>query len=162
MFYEVVEIETEDSEFKLTYSLVRFWRSEEWHDAGKRPDNTESFLSNPVSTGVRIVTDENGWRKRLSDGVFVDPTTLPIDDRTQWERESYTIDVPSRLIEEWEEYWVKYEDEILAGQRAADTADRTVRLKDTTERDPVITRSDVASLRGTKRTGTQRRIVRGR
>ena len=58
---------------------------------------TEEFHIGRQVVGQRIVTDANGWPKRI-DGVFVDPATLdPRQPKPTWAREPFVADLRAEI-----------------------------------------------------------------
>ena len=143
MFYQIVEVST-DKASGHTYVLVHFWRDKADQVKGKPPDRVNDFLMQLRPTGERVVTDGNGWYKRLSDGVFIDPTKLADDDATKWEWETYDRDLPAEVKANIEAYWERAEAKGYPG----DQADPRIKRDDS---DPygVLARPDVGALKDT-------------
>lgn len=103
-FYRIDEIKT-DARVPVSRPHARlivyvsFWLSKADHDAGKLPQWREGFYMDVPPAVTRVVTNPQGHLKRQSDGQFVDPATIKPGDRTKWERETVTCDVPSLVHE---------------------------------------------------------------
>lgn len=95
-YIKVAELAAERESGDL-YLLVNFWATKTRYDNfPTRPDLTEDFVMHLAVTEQRHATDANGWWQRSSDGVFVDPRTVPPDDTTEWVWE--TVQVPRALV----------------------------------------------------------------
>lgn len=119
MRYQVQEVSTED-ETGLTYVLVHFWDTLTAAQRGDPPVLVNDFLMQLQDQGTRIVTNEDGWFKRLSDGVFIDPETLEADDQTEWEREAYRVDAPAVVQANIEAYIVRAAARNYSGDHTGD------------------------------------------
>ena len=132
----------------MTYVRVRFWNDQADHDARPtQPRIVKDFLMQLVSTASRIVTNEDGWYKRLSDGVFIDPSTLEPGDLTVWEKEAVSRPVAEEIEANLEAYYDR-------ATARTETGDRTsVRSNERTQDDPrgILARQDVQDLVGTGR-----------
>ncbi len=144
MIYKIVEVST-DKASGHTYVLVHFWRRKADARANKPPRRVNDFLMQLRPTGVRVVTDANGWFKR-KDGVFIDPETLdPEVPEPEWERENYDRDVPAEIRANIEAYWERAE----AKDFPAEHSDPRIK-RDNSDPHGVLARPDVAALKGAK------------
>ncbi len=142
MLYRIEEVST-DKASGHTFVLISFWRRKADARAKKPPRRVNDFLMQLRPTGVRIVTDGNGWLKR-KDGVFVDPDTLdPEKPPPEWERETYDRDLPAEMKANIEAYWERAE---AKGYPADHSSSRIQR--DDNDPHGVLARPDVAALRG--------------
>lgn len=97
-FVEIQELSADKESHEL-YLLIALWATKIGHDNGNPPLITNDFIMQIRPTETRIVTDANGFWKRASDGVFIDPATLEPGDTTEWEHE--TVQRPrSEIIDE--------------------------------------------------------------
>lgn len=91
------------------YVLIRFWPDKAAHDRSDPAEVTNDFtISGVRPTAMRIVTNAEGWWKRLSDGVFIDPKTIGSFDETEWERESYDVDLPAIIKDAAKAYYGRF------------------------------------------------------
>ena len=142
MFYRIEEVST-DKASGHAFMLVRFWAKKADRTANKPPRRVNDFLMQLRPTGVRIVTDENGWLK-LKDGVFIDPDTLdPEKPQPEWERETFDRDLPAEMKANIEAYWERAE----AKGYPVDHANASIQ-RDESDPHGVLARPDVAALRG--------------
>lgn len=142
MFYRIAEVSTDKATGHL-YALVDFWASKADFDAAKPPVLINDFLMQLRPTGQRIVTNAQGWLKRI-DGVFIDRETLvPGQPEPEWERETIDRDLPAEIRTNIEAYWKRAQ---VRGDSGNKIDSRIVR----DESDPhgVLTRADVKALRG--------------
>lgn len=161
MIYELPEISTATVS-GMTYVLARYWLSKVDRDAGKPPHITEEFQMQLNPTGRRIVTNAQGWWKR-SDGVFVDPATLKLDEpEPEWKRETHTLDVPALIRANVENYWNRVAvPQKLSGNHTTDATKPLFRdgtlvpqrstsliVRDNSDPKQVLERDDVKALRG--------------
>lgn len=135
--YKIVDLQTVQAT-GLLYVLVHFWENQ---NVGE-PDRINDFLMQLRPTGERIVTNVDGWYKRLSDGVFIDPEKLAIDDKTKWERETFDRDLPAEIKSNIEAYWQRAEGK---GYPADHTDSRIER--DDSDPHGVLARADVMALK---------------
>lgn len=143
MIYKIVEIST-DKASGHTYVLVHFWWAKADFDAAKPPDRKNDFLMQLRPTGVRIVTDGNGWYKRLSDGKFIDPETLDLEkSQPEWERETYDRALPAEMKANIEAYWQRAEGKSYPTDHADSRIER-----DNSDPHGVLARPEVTALRG--------------
>ena len=143
MLYRIVEVST-DKASGHTYVLVHFWRRRADYQAGKPPDRVNDFLMQLRPTGERIVTNVQGWPKRKSGGVFVDPATLgPEKPEPEWERETHDRDLPAEIKANIEAYWARAE----AKGYPPDHANVSIQ-RDNSDPHGVLVRPNVAALRG--------------
>ncbi len=141
MLYRIVEVST-DKASGHTYVLVHFWRRKADQKAGKPPARINDFLMQLRPTGVRIVTDANGWLKR-KDGAFVDPETLdPEKPEPEWEREAYDRDLPAEIKANIEAYRERAETK----NYPADHSNSRI-LRSNSDPHGVLARPDVVALR---------------
>ena len=144
MLYKIVEVSTDKSSGH-TYVLVHFWRRKADQKAGKPPARINDFLMQLRPTGVRVVTNIQGWRKR-KDGVFVDPATLgPEKPEPEWERETHDRDLPTEIKANIEAYWRRAEAKGYPG----DQTDSRIK-RDNSDPHGVLARPDVVALRDAK------------
>ncbi len=143
MFYKIVEVSTDKSSGH-TYVLVHFWRSKGDKARGDAPHRVNDFLMQLRPTGVRVVTNAEGWPKRRSGGKFVDPATLdPDKPEPEWGRETFDRDPPTEIKANIEAYWERAE----AKGYPADHANASIQ-RDNSDPHGVLARPDVAALRG--------------
>jgi hypothetical protein len=163
MRYQIQEISTEAAT-GLTYVLVHFWIDEAARLDGDPPDLVNDFRMQLLDEAERVVTNGDGWLKRLSDGVFMDPETLEPDDETEWERETYTVDTPAVVLANIEAYIERAEARGYSGDHTGDASkpfriggvERVQRVGEAIERvaaSGVANRQDVRALRGAVRSG---------
>ena len=159
MLYRIDEISSEVST-GATYVLVSFWLSQGAIDRREPPYLTNDFLMQLAPAGVRTVTNNDGWPKRLSDGVFIDPATLVLDDKTKWEREVFTVDLPAQIRGNIDAYIANATANEWAGDHTGDAAKpfyvrgKLVRqgptpafVRDDVDRAGVLARADVQALK---------------
>jgi len=141
LFYIIDEITTEKV-VGHTYLSVRFWADKAVFDAGNPPLLVNDFVMQLRPTRRERVTNRDGWWKRLSDGVFIDPATLDPDLTYEWEMETVDVDVPAVIRANIEAYWYRAQ---LRGDRGSKTDPRIQR----DARDPhsILSRPDVTALR---------------
>ncbi len=145
MLYKILQVST-DRATGHTYVLVHFWRDKADQILGKEPDRVNDFLMQLRPTGVRIVTNRDGWYKRLNDGVFVNPETLdPDEPQPEWERETIDRDLPTEIKANIEAYWERAE----SGGFPANHTNRAIQ-RDNSDPHDVLARADVVALRGEK------------
>ena len=71
------------------YVLCGFWPTEASYTAGDPAVLENDFVMPALNPDLKeVVRNRDGWWKRASDGVFVDPATLREDDATVWVYES--------------------------------------------------------------------------
>ncbi len=148
MVYKIVEVST-DKASGHTYVLAYFWRRRAAYQTGKPAGRVNDFLMQLRPTGERIVTNVQGWPKRKSGGVFVDPATLgPEKPEPEWERETVDRDLPAEIRANIEAYWGRAEEAEAGGKPypANHTSPRIQR--DNSDPHGVLARPDVAALRG--------------
>ncbi len=149
MFYKIVEVST-DKASGHAFVLAHFWRRRADYQTGKPPDRINDFLMQLRPTGVRVVTDENGWPKR-KDGVFIDPDTLgPEKPEPEWERETVDRDLPAEMKANIEAYWARAEEAEAGGKPyPANHANASIQ-RDNSDPHGVLARPDVVALRDAK------------
>jgi len=142
MFCKIIEVSTAKASGH-TYVLVHFWRDKANFDAGKPPARVNDFLMQLRPTGQRVVTNAEGWLKRKSDGVFIDPATLEREKpEPEWEREIFDRDLPVEIRANIEAYWPRAE---AKGYPSDHTSHRIQR--DNSDPYGVLARPDVIALK---------------
>lgn len=141
MYYHIKEVSTE-TKVGHTYVLVHFWVDKASFDAKDSPLLENDFLMQLRPTRQERVTNQDGWWKRLSDGVFVDPDMLDPDLTYEWEMETVTVDVPRVIRANIERYWQR-------AQARSETGNKTdTRIqRNSTDPHDILSRSDVVALR---------------
>jgi len=142
MFYKVIEVSNHtDSGF--LYLKVAFWSNRGDFILGRPSVVLDDFiLGHLQQIGRRIITDALGRWKRKSDGQFIDPTTLPINDLTEWDREDFAVDVKADIQRTILAFW-------QTAQAKGWTGDRTTRgTRDVNDPRGFLARPDIQSLRG--------------
>ena len=140
MYYHIQEVSTE-TKAGHTYVLVYFWVDKASFDRRDSPLLKNDFIMQLRSTRQERVTNDDGWYKRLSDGVFVDPATLDPDLSYEWEMETVDVDVPKIIHANIERYWRR-------AQARGDTGNKTDTRIQRGDSDPhnILSRSDVVTL----------------
>lgn len=173
MRYRIDEISNEVSTGE-TYVLVSFWETEASRLAGDPPYLVNDFLMTLRDQGTRIVTNRDGWYKRASDGVFIDPATLAEDDRTEWERETYTIDAPAIVEDNIAAYIRRAEANDYSGDHTGDATkpfriagvvqpqrESQLFVRDAVDRNGATNRVDVQALKVGIRGSDRVRAIQG-
>lgn len=141
MIYKIVEIST-DKMSGHTYILVHFWRISADQITGKSPERTNDFLMQLRPTEVRVVTNADGWLKRM-DGVFIDPAMLDLDKpQPEWERETVDRDLLVEIKANIEAYWERAEAKGYPSGHSNPHIER-----DNSDPYGVLARADVLALR---------------
>ena len=144
LIYKIVEISTAKASGH-TYVLVNFWRAKTAFNAAKPPDRVNDFLMQLRPTGVRVVTNAEGWPKR-KDGVFVDLATLdPEKPQPGWERETIARDLSAEIKANIEAYWARAEAKDYPSDHSTPTIER-----DSSDPHGVLARPDVMALKDSK------------
>ncbi len=161
MRYRIDEVSNEVTTGE-TYVVVSFWNTEAGRLAGEPPTLVNDFLMTLRDEGERIVTNLDGWYKRLSDGVFIDPETLADDDATKWERETVKRDVPAEIRANIERYITRAVAKDWSGDHTGDTTkpfyeagklrpqgESQTYVRDDVDRNGATSRTDVQALKDT-------------
>ena len=145
MFYKIVEVSTDRASGHL-YCLVHFWLNREDFTKRKPPFRKNDFLMQLSPVGERVITNIDGWYKRLSDGVFIDPETVdPEQPEPEWERETFDRDLPAEIKANIESYWQR----VLILPIPFDHTSHRIQ-RDESDPHGVLARPDVTALRGAK------------
>lgn len=108
MYLKIVEI-TIHKQTNGLYVLIQFWPDKAAHDRSDPPEVTNDFTFAGIRpTAMRIIMDAEGWWKRLSDGRYIDPKTVGSFDETEWERESYDVDLPAIIKDAAKMYYGRF------------------------------------------------------
>lgn len=109
----------------------------------------EGFAMDVPAQIARIVRNRDGWLKRKSDGVFVDPATLERGDKTEWQRETIAAEVPAIIRGNIERVLAAREARKEAPKRGAHF-DKTWQPAASDDKG-ILQRSDVRQLKGVAR-----------
>ena len=93
MYYAVRKTERVDKAGPNDYYLLwDVWMSKADYDAGKPAFYPEDGYVTRAAIGRRVVTNRDGWLKRV-DGTFIDPTTVMPESRIEFEYETVNVDL---------------------------------------------------------------------
>lgn len=150
MYVEVAEVSRHES--GALYVLVLFWHGKAQFDLGLPPAVSNDFIMQINRRYQRIVTNTDGWLKRL-DGVFVDPANLTEEDeKIGFEREMVTktnAELRQEVRQHIIDYWRRYKQAFLSRKpfpRKHDQREKMRRNQD--DADGVLAR--VRAMQGTR------------